>query len=1173
MPSQDKINIFVSSTIKECEQERQEARKSITSINHNPILFEQLGARPHPPRTMYQRGIEESAIFIGIYKDSYGYIAPDMTISGIEDEYRLASSRGMRRLIYLYVEAKQREARLEKLISEIKQFGGVTVATYSNPSDLYEMIRNDVTATVSETFLTSDLQDYSILPQPSSILESLVPNQAHRLRRLETEEKILALVGSHGRINISGHFGSGKTVLLLILAVEHGWIYLNGYARSAKEILSQAANALRMAAGQSALSITTIQAAERTFAEAWNAASSGILVIDGLDDIRSLEGALCKATPSPSTKCLIVATRTPVTNPSFARYEIPKLGQTEVAATVEAIRGKAPSEEELDEIVTRSDGNYLYLRYYVSGVPGTFEPNIKSYELREWEALSPQAKEALTYLALADAPLSLSMLHNLLGGKTSSVETTLDILSTGHHLLRIADSRYQLFHEHFQETICELVKSNNPRHRFYAQRLGRSLYKSGDPLSAFMVLDQAGDPKALKLIDEALFQAVYSGDILRGINLAERRLAQAREHANPQDAITSLLSLAELKQHSGDLTSALGSLAQAEAVAKSSPNPVGLLLVRERKLSMEAWSSGSKSSIEQLAALRDEYNASGDEHGAARVRLDMSAAYIRCGNAKMAEAEARSALESFKTLRDDYGTTQAKSNLLSALSALPEHTEEAESLLTELSEQFDTVETPRQRAFICNVYSRRHREQGSYDLAIKFSNEAIAIGRMLGDTHVVALNQVNLGNAHRDKGDIDEALSSYTEASKGAGAAKIIQLEASANEAIAQIHNLEGEPKKALEHSTYAIALARDTSDKHTLARAYQERAEANQALRKRHDAITDYLEGARALSDQPMYQGLKLDLVEEGLWLVAEEGTRNLFEEFLEVLAPTRISPSNSVSPQQILYRRLPGLFQVLPTNRVIDFAGLIFRIALSKMPPIYATRIMKKLFEKLKLSSKEAAGNRNLILTVATFLTSVPIQGLTIKSIVEIAEELSEQIDGLYVKPRQDGSLHITLRLDFDTPVICTVGQLDDRTDIALTTLVLALLLKGLEREIQTELLLVERVPRSEVSIQMVNVDELVRQIGPTLLTRAGLELPMREACSVTRASQPISEGQIPLITICRGDLADGWQPGYRKGGSLQVLLGLVLIEFVHFLFGGDVDLETIRPKIVSVVQKTMS
>jgi hypothetical protein len=54
------------------------------------VLFE-LGARPYPPRDLYRAYLEQSDVFIGIYAASYGWVAPGMEVSGLEDEYRLSA--------------------------------------------------------------------------------------------------------------------------------------------------------------------------------------------------------------------------------------------------------------------------------------------------------------------------------------------------------------------------------------------------------------------------------------------------------------------------------------------------------------------------------------------------------------------------------------------------------------------------------------------------------------------------------------------------------------------------------------------------------------------------------------------------------------------------------------------------------------------------------------------------------------------------------------------------------------------------------------------------------------------------------------------------------------------------------------------------------------------------
>jgi len=81
-----RFRIFVSSTMKELANERASTRAAIEQLRLIPVLFE-LGARPYPPRDLYLAYLRQSDIFIGIYGQQYGWIAPDQEISGLEDEY------------------------------------------------------------------------------------------------------------------------------------------------------------------------------------------------------------------------------------------------------------------------------------------------------------------------------------------------------------------------------------------------------------------------------------------------------------------------------------------------------------------------------------------------------------------------------------------------------------------------------------------------------------------------------------------------------------------------------------------------------------------------------------------------------------------------------------------------------------------------------------------------------------------------------------------------------------------------------------------------------------------------------------------------------------------------------------------------------------------------------
>ena len=84
-----RLRVFVSSTLQELAPERRVIRAVIERLALAPVMFE-LGARPHPPRSLYRAYLEQSDIFIGVYWESYGWVAPGEEVSGLEDEYNLA---------------------------------------------------------------------------------------------------------------------------------------------------------------------------------------------------------------------------------------------------------------------------------------------------------------------------------------------------------------------------------------------------------------------------------------------------------------------------------------------------------------------------------------------------------------------------------------------------------------------------------------------------------------------------------------------------------------------------------------------------------------------------------------------------------------------------------------------------------------------------------------------------------------------------------------------------------------------------------------------------------------------------------------------------------------------------------------------------------------------------
>ena len=147
-----RLRVFISSTIGELAAEREAAKTAIRTLRLAPVMFE-LGARPHPPRDLYRSYLAQSDIFVGIYWQSYGWVAPEMEISGIEDEFRLAGDRP--RLIYVKEPAGQRDPALEILLDQIRADGGVAYKQFESAGELAELLLDDLARLMTEHFVAS----------------------------------------------------------------------------------------------------------------------------------------------------------------------------------------------------------------------------------------------------------------------------------------------------------------------------------------------------------------------------------------------------------------------------------------------------------------------------------------------------------------------------------------------------------------------------------------------------------------------------------------------------------------------------------------------------------------------------------------------------------------------------------------------------------------------------------------------------------------------------------------------------------------------------------------------------------------------------------------------------------------------------------------------------------
>ncbi len=206
-----RIRIFVSSTLRELAAERTAVREAIDRLHLTAVMFE-TGARHHPARALYRSYLSQSDVFVGIYWQQYGWIAPGEDVSGLEDEYALSGDRP--KLIYVKAD-REREPRLTALLDRVRADDQVSYKHFDDAAELAELLAEDLAILLTERF-----GDRSETLGPALRRPSLpAPPTALVGRETEVSDAEAALSDPAVRlVTLLGPGGIGKTRLALEVA-------------------------------------------------------------------------------------------------------------------------------------------------------------------------------------------------------------------------------------------------------------------------------------------------------------------------------------------------------------------------------------------------------------------------------------------------------------------------------------------------------------------------------------------------------------------------------------------------------------------------------------------------------------------------------------------------------------------------------------------------------------------------------------------------------------------------------------------------------------------------------------------------------------------------------------------------------------------------------------------
>jgi predicted ATPase len=200
-----RVRVFVSSTLGELSAERQAVRSAVEQLRLTSVMFE-TGARPHPPRELYRAYLAQSHVFVGVYWQRYGWVAPGEQLSGLEDEYRLAGDRP--RLLYIKEPAPDREDRLAGLIQEFQADETASYRRFRTVEELARLVGDDLAVLLSERFEATG-SPVPVRRPPATEPPAPLTRTVGRDDELDLVRSILR--AGHRLVTVTGTGGVGKT--------------------------------------------------------------------------------------------------------------------------------------------------------------------------------------------------------------------------------------------------------------------------------------------------------------------------------------------------------------------------------------------------------------------------------------------------------------------------------------------------------------------------------------------------------------------------------------------------------------------------------------------------------------------------------------------------------------------------------------------------------------------------------------------------------------------------------------------------------------------------------------------------------------------------------------------------------------------------------------------------
>ncbi len=1163
-----RVRVFVSSTLGELSDERRAVRRIIKDeLSLHPVMFE-AGARPHPPRELYRAYLEQSHVYLGIFWESYGWVAPDMEVSGIEDEYNLSS--GKKRLIYVKQSEGGRNPELERLLQRIRDEGTVTYVSFSTAEELAEQVRDDLQHLLSESFLLLDMSRSVALDMQES-----APVYFDALR---SEMDARALVQRDGpiaevqqrldrgvKLLLEGDPGLGKTFLLGALGRDPSTIYVPLRNKTTQQVCSYLATHLAVRRGVPPRPAPS-EAEALAGLQQELANGSATLLIDEADQNLATTQALLGLEFFGCQAVFAARYPDPETFEDMPRYRVPPFDRDEISRFLDA-SGVTLEPGELQRLRAASEGNPLYLYYFTRNPVSPLPEGLQGYQRFLWERLSPRQQEVANLVAHSVVPLDLSDLHPLLEqqGLSGSVMETRQLVGSTYPLVRAAGDGYELFHAYFEEFVYASASSDGLSAHYHSLLGEHSIEKEAVMAAAHHLL-LAQDPRAQQYLLNGARVALLHGDWALSEELLSAAVEGFEQEGDRYEEAVARHLLAELYRESGRYSDARREIGMAarlfdelgEAEWKRQTDLMSsLMLIQEGR---------AEETVERLTA--ELQSIQDDDEERAVMSLNLSYACVQANRYREGAMAAESALNLFERLGNEMGVYGSLTNLASCAGELGDHVLQGR-YADRIIEDARRRRLPRLEAAGLNHRAAAQRAEGDAAGAQRTLEDCVAIHQRLGNVEGEALNIANLGNAFLDQEMYPEAEAAYAESLAKAREHEFPRQEGHALELLARLKQREAMReddadlhRQAVDLGSEALTIQRHLGERLRvantqgyLANSYEELGMGSEAADSREDAGNQY----EAIQ---MWESAA-DQYERAMVLRNVLGERDRAVQCVKRWVKCQVLGEDPDLGEDELAEALEGLSETPEGVRSGDYYVQALKTVILRVESASLNQLMRGLAVYCKkhhdpdekgylesalqaiITETARSSSPTLLRAAAVGIEQADGDVLPVFSLDALGQYLANSLDHLHYRFTPDDFRTWTIGLEWQRPLVAQVVCMSEDHASLRVGAALALLLRADGRAIDDAILLAYGGSQEDgFALHIMSQDDAVQGAGMTGSLFGADSLPV----TATESNVPWDERQPPTYLILRNDyprVSDFVRDPYNE--SFTRVLGYAVVALV--------------------------